>query len=188
MVAGRQVSPLKGSTQLVKGTSERSFRPSRNHNQLPLCSKTRWREHRQCPCLAHPMSYTDRTVGGIWGVGQGLHWVCAWQESPREGAESWTGSRGRGLLGTPPGAGGRLLLLRSERQGWGLFLLSEPNSQLHCAATFPRQLLATSSLDPMKQQHRPIDAPLHHHLLTQDTAARSCGCSLQPVRGHSVRS
>lgn len=48
MVASRQDLLLNRNTQLVKGTSGHSFRPSRSHNQPALCSKSCWRKRGQC--------------------------------------------------------------------------------------------------------------------------------------------
>lgn len=99
MVAGRQVLLLKRNTQLVKGTSGHPFRPSRNHNQPTLCSKICWRKQGQ-----YHVPW--------WNLG------CRTQDAfseliaeIMEGAESWRGHRGRGLLGTQTGAGGHTACL-----------------------------------------------------------------------------
>lgn len=163
MVASRQSLQLKRSTKPVKGPSEHSFRPSRNHNQPRPCSKTHWRKQGQYPCLAHgPVGPELHRQDPWWDLGYrtgaalGVHMAEITQGRSREldreqrkrvswaaGDTDWCRRRDR----LPASC---LLLLRLWGQDWGLFLASEPNSHLHCAAIFPSQLLTTVNLDPMK--------------------------------------
>lgn len=94
MVAGRQVLPLRRSTQLVKVTSEHSFGPSRNHHQPPQCSKHAGERKGSVQVLHIPWPVGPELCG------QDLWWDLGYRTGAALGVHvaeitrSWTRSRG----------------------------------------------------------------------------------------------